>query len=125
MLPEVEFRAADGTTYNLCFNARARYLFELSAGYPLHQLTAVRGTVSDVELSRIVVAGLEGHRVRTKARKAPWTLDEVLDDVLADLSPDERLRLLAVCLDGVRIAFATSESPEAATGAEGKAATTG
>lgn len=123
MLPEFAF-TADGATYHVCYTARARYLFEQAAGYPLHQLEAARGVVSDVELPRLVLAGLEGHRTRTRARKAPWTLDEVLDVVLADLGPDDRLRLVGVCLEAVAAAFKTAAAPEAATGAEGKAPTT-
>lgn len=124
MLPEFTFQA-DGATYHVCYNARARYLFEQMAGYPLEQLAALRRpTLSDVEVPRLVLAGLEGCRVRQRARKAPWTLDEVLDVVIADLGPDDRLRLVGVCLEAVAAAFKTAAAPEAATGAEGKAPTT-
>jgi len=123
VIQEFEFRV-DGVTHTVCYTARARYLFEQLAGYPLVQLAAIRGNVSDVELPRLILAGLEGHRTRTKSRKAAWTLDEVLDDVVGDLGPEERLGVLSVCLEAVGAAFRTAGAPEAAEGAAGKAPTT-
>jgi len=111
-------------SYTVAYTARARYLFETLAGYPLTGLAAMRGEVSDVELPRLVCAGLEGHRVRAKARRAPWTVDEVLDVVLADATPEERLGVLGKCLEAVAAAFRSADDREAATGAEGKAPTT-
>ena len=123
MIQDFTFEAA-GKSYTVSFTARARYLFEQLAGYPLVQIAAIRGTVSDVELPRLILAGLEGHRTRTKSRKAAWTLDEVLDDVVGDLGPKERLDVLSVCLEAVSAAFSAAGATEAAEGAAGKAPTT-
>lgn len=112
---------ASGTTYHVCYTARARYLFEQLCGYPMERLSAFRGQVSEVEMARLVTAGLEGHRLREKARKAPWTVDEVLDDVLDDLGVEERAAVFARCLEAVAAAFRTAAEQEAAKGAEGKA----
>lgn len=108
----------------VCYTARARYLFEQLAGYPLHESRAFAGKFSDVELPHLLVAGLEGSRARTKARKAPWTVDEVLDSLLADVEPDERMATLLACVKAVDAAFKKADAPEDAKGAEGKAPTT-
>ena len=128
MIQEHSFKVA-GRSFAVCFTARARYLFELRAGYPLHELKAFAGAASDVELATLLFAGLEGHRVRSKARKAPWDVDEVLDDVIGDLSAPERLEIQRVCIDAVGAAFegAAKAAAEAGVAAspEGKAQTTG
>lgn len=128
MLQSFEFKAG-GETYTVCYTARARFLFEERAKYPLIELRSFRpgAALSDVELAYLVLAGLEGERHRSKSRKAAWTLDEVLDDVLGDADADERLAILSVCIDGIGAAFrrASDAAPaEAATGAEGKPQTT-
>lgn len=122
-MDSVTFTAA-GESYSVCYTARARYLFEQLAGYPLHKIGAASGKISDVELPILVLAGLEGHRCRTKARKAAWTLDEVLDSVLGDLGAAEGVRVLTECMAAVDLAFRAAGKAEAAEGAEGKAATT-
>lgn len=123
MLDSTSFDAG-GETYHVRYTARARYLFEQLAGYPLHGLLAVQGKISDVELPRLVLAGLEGHRCRSTKRTHPWTMDDVLDRVLGDVSPAEGLAILAACTKAVNDAFSTAAKAEAAEGAEGKAATT-
>jgi hypothetical protein len=128
VIKEYEFRAGD-KTYTVCYTARARYFFERLAGYPLTELRALtRSQHSDVEIAQLVCAGLEGHRAREKTRKRPWTVDEVLDEILGDLDADDRMRIvLDVCLVAVDKAFETSKKAdpaEAATREEGKPPTT-
>lgn len=115
---------AGGETYSVCYTARARYLFEELAGYPLQQMRSFSGVVSDVEVARFVCAGLEGYRRREKDRKAPWTVDEVLDDVLGDLTADQRTEILRVCLEALSAAFRRAGEPEDAKGDPGKVPTT-
>ena len=123
MIDEVSFKAA-GLELTLCFTARARYLFEQQAGYPLTSLKLLdpdTSDVSDVEVAQAVWAGLEGHRVRSKDRKLPWSIEEVLDDVLADLPAPDRLPVHEAIVRAVGAAFRGAVSaPEGAAGAEGK-----
>lgn len=135
MIQSFEFKVGDvnsfggaSVTHEVCFTARARYVFEQLAGYPLHESKALtKREFSDEELVHLIVAGLEGYRVREKARKAPWTVDEVLDVLLADAGPDVRMEILGVCVKAITAAFARAGDAvaEDATGAEGKAQTTG
>ena len=126
MLADFTFKLA-GETYTVCYTARARYLFELEASYPLQELRAFKGRMSDAEQTRLLWAGLEGARARSKSRKNPWTVAEVLDEVLADVDADARVKAVSVCLDAVTAAFATTAphaTEEVAAGAEGKPQTT-
>ena len=123
MIQEFEFKL-DGETFRVCYTARARFMFERLAGYPVEKLKVWDGAPSDVEAAQVIAAGLEGDRVRNKRRKAAWTVDEVLDDVIGSAGVAERLGALRTCIEAINAAFRGSASPEAATSDAGKAATT-
>lgn len=133
-----------GQTYHVRFNARARYRFELAMGFQIQKARMfefamemaaagegeepdpdeILAALSDVEIPMMLMAGLEGERVATKSRPEPYQLDEVLDVVLADARPKERLALVSALLRAVCDAFRDLEGndQEAADG-EGKAPT--
>jgi hypothetical protein len=98
---EFEFR---GTTYSVLFDARGRYVFETLAGYPVSNLRAWTGTISDHEITHLLVAGLEGHRVRAKGRAKPWTVEDVLA-MFGDGTADEVGAIAKVCVGAVNAAF--------------------
>lgn len=120
MLQEFDFTVG-GKTYQVCYTARARFLFEKEAGYPLHQLLAFAGKVSDVEQTLLILAGLEGARARSKSRQRPWTQEEVLDSVLGSLEASERLEVVRVCSQALNAALTLTPAQEVAAGPEGKA----
>lgn len=121
MLAEHEVQIG-GKAHAVVFNARARYLFEKLSNYPLTQARVLGGVLGDVELAHLLTAGFEGARVRERTRRAPWTVDEVLDGVLAEATPDERLSAFSACSLAIGEAYKPAE-PEAATSPEGKAPT--
>jgi len=113
-----------GKSLPVRFTARARFEFERIAGYPLSALRVFAGQSSDVEFAQLLAAGLEGARARGKTRRNPWTLDEVLDSVLADADGETRLAVQKTLIEAVAAAFKVSgPAAEVAAGAEGKATT--
>lgn len=121
MLTEHEVQIG-GKAHAILFNARGRYVFEKLSGYPLLRARVLAQSFGDVELAHLLTAGLEGMRVRAKPRRAPWTVDEVLDTVLAEATPEERLAAFSVCALAIGDAYQMAE-PEEAAAAEGKAPT--
>ena len=121
MIQEFSFKA-HGKSFTLVFTARARYLFESASRYPLTRLLAWKGEVSDIEAAQLLWAGLEGWRVRAADRKHAWTIDEVLDEVLSDLSADERFEVNETVMRAINAAFqrATPATEEGAASSAGK-----
>lgn len=123
-----------GRDLPVIYTARARYLFESLTSYPLSALRVWRDPShpSDVELTCLLVAGLEGARLREArpARRTPWTRETVMDDLIDPSTPRERGDALTVCIQAVGDAFGAADGDNAAdtedaTGAEGKAHTEG
>ena len=115
-----------GETYSLLYNARARWLFERASGYPLGDLKSFRGSFSDVELVHLLVAGLEGHRLRSEPKAKPWTADRVLDDLIGDCDATDRAAIYRGVMEAHTAAFEGLPEPDetADDDAEGNAAET-
>lgn len=113
----------NGSKHSVLYTARARYLFEKGTGYPLSNLRAFTGEVSDVEQAHLVLAGLEGFRVQSGQKRKRWTIDEVLDDVIGDANAGDRLAIVKACTEAVTDAFGGIETDD--DDAEGKDQTTG
>lgn len=130
-----------GVEYELCDNRRTRYDYEVVAGRrfessPLWRVwldedgkpyagDEVRlEYLSDIEIPHVVLAFLNGARAVTKSRRHPWTLDEVLLNVLGPLDDGDVMKLLAACFEsGVPDPPPGEGVPEAAE--PGKAAPAG
>jgi hypothetical protein len=130
MLPDVTLRIGD-RDYAVCFTARARYLFGVAAGYSLTETKLFRGSqgdgivLSDTELAWMLYAGLEGARLRQARpeRRRPWTVDEVLDDVLGDRLVVDLMPTVLDLQRAVHAAFIdpTAAPPDGEDGESGKA----
>lgn len=116
------------TEYALCFSSSGRYLFEELAGYPIMaaQFTRETGTganVSEIEMVRAITAGMESARRRLKSRPKPWTVEEVRDELLDNLAPQEWQALAEATIVAISRAFAGV--PQSEADEPGKAAPTG
>jgi hypothetical protein len=105
MILSSTFKVGD-SEYTVLFNARARFVYEELAGKSIRESDLWRpGNTTETELAWVLTAGLEGHRVRTKSRANPWTVAEVVDQVLDDASLAERITIANECAKSVASAF--------------------
>lgn len=97
-----------GNVYNLRFTAAARYLFNERVGKPVTHSKWVAGVPDDRELLELLLAGLEGARLKAGGKGKAWTLSRVFDlvdgmeaETDKDTAEKELVRAVGVALAAV------------------------
>lgn len=107
-----------GKSYTILFDFRAWFLFEEQSGRQLGaaSLWTEGRPILYQELAWAVLAGLEAHRIETRESRRPWTMDDVLRDVLTSPAAEDVMPVYRACAEAFTVG-----TPKAGEADEGKA----